>query len=430
MVRRGHFMAALPEERTLPDSDEQLAARIGRGDDAAFDELYRRYAKPLTGFAARILRDHAAGEDVAQTALMNAFRSIRGGTVPLAVRPWLYRIAQNTAITAHRSRRGEIVEPEFADIPARTADSGFDRDVWVAGVRALPARQRDVYLLRDVNGLPSDEVGARTGLTAVQVEQALFAARNRLAEHLSFGGRVDCDAVRVASAADGEHRALKAHLRACASCRKGLAKVKVGLVTSVSGWARQFAEWAVGGGAAAPIAAKVGAVVATAALGAATAPVAVHAVERAVAPKRAHATTVAATSTASPAAAMPGPFGAGVAALIPAARRTGPGRPAAAAAAPVPGQSAPTTAGAGDTSATGDTTADETVVVDETTDTSTDPGATEPDPAAVDPAPVDDTPPADAAPVDEAPVDQTPVDEAPVDEAPADTTPVDAPPLP
>jgi RNA polymerase sigma-70 factor (ECF subfamily) len=430
-------MAALPEERTLPDTDEQLAARIGRGDDGAFDELYRRYAKPLTGFAGRILRDPAAGEDVAQTALLNAFRSIRGGTVPLSVRPWLYRIAQNAALTAYRSRHGEIVEPEIEESPARAADTPFDREAWLSGLRSLPARQRLVYVLRDVNGVGTEEVGARVGLTAVQVEQALFAARNRLAEHLSFGGRVDCDTVRAVAAEEGDRRPLKAHLRACASCRDMLVKAKVGLVTSIGAWARQVAEWTLGGGVA-PITAKVGAIVATTALGAAATPAAVHALEHAVSPTK-PALQQAFGGLLVPPAAGPAPmdvFGASVAALAPgAATTTGWGHAAPAASPAAAGPSDPfadlSTAGA-DTS--GDTI-DQTGQ-DEGSHSSAeqDPAQAEPDPAAENPAPVDDTPPPDApapdgTPVDGAPVDATPADGVPVDAAPVDTVPVDTTPV-
>jgi RNA polymerase sigma-70 factor (ECF subfamily) len=435
MLTERALMAALPEERTLPDTDEQLAARIGRGDDVAFDELYRRYAKPLTGFAGRILRDPAAGEDVAQTALLNAFRSIRGGTVPLSVRPWLYRIAQNAAVTAYRSRHGEIAEPEIEELPARAGDTAFDREAWLSGLRSLPARQRLVYVLRDVNGVGTEEVGTRVGLTAVQVEQALFAARNRLAEHLSFGGRADCDTVRAVAAEDGDRRPLKAHLRACASCRDMLVKAKVGLVTSLGAWARQVAEWTVGGGVA-PLTAKVGMVVATTALGAAATPAAVHAIERAVSPKPAHQAQVF-QGLLVPPAAGPAPmdiFGASVAALAPGAEATGWGHAGAASDAAPAGPSDPFAdpSGGGDTS--GDTTAGDTGSQVDGGGNSygeQDQAPAQPDPAAEDPAPVDDTPPPDdTPPADATPVDTAPVDGAPVDAVPADTMPVDVPPTP
>ena len=123
-------MSALPESRAFFDSDEDLAGRIRRGDDAAFEEMYRRYAKPLAAVGSRILRDPVAGEDVAQTALLKAYRSMRGGTVPLHVKPWLYRIAENVAFSAHRARRDIVVE-EIEDTPAPTDESGFDREAWL-----------------------------------------------------------------------------------------------------------------------------------------------------------------------------------------------------------------------------------------------------------------------------------------------------------
>jgi RNA polymerase sigma-70 factor (ECF subfamily) len=431
-------MAALPEERTLPDTDEQLAARIGRGDDVAFDELYRRYTKPLTGFAGRILRDPAAGEDVAQTALLNAFRSLRGGTVPLSVRPWLYRIAQNAALTLYRSRHGEIVEPELEETPARIADTAFDREAWLAGLRSLPARQRLVYVLRDVNGVGTEEVSTRVGLTAVQVEQALFAARNRLAEHLSFGGRVDCDTVRSVASEEGDRRPLKAHLRACASCRDMLVKAKVGLVTSLGAWARQVAEWTVGGGGLAPLTAKVGAIVATTALGAAATPAAVHAVEHAVSPNKPALQQPAFDGALVPPATEPaamdvfgsgGVFGTSLAALIPGPDTTGQGHAATGSDFIAVGPSDPSGGSSGTGDGSGNTTDETGQDVTGQSSNEQNPTKTEADTGATDPVPVDENPPPDASASDGTPVDTTPVDTTPVDTTPVDTTPVDTTPV-
>jgi hypothetical protein len=114
-----------------------------------------------------------------------------------------------------------------------------------------------------------DETGAELGLTAAQVEQSLFAARNRLAEQLVFGDRLNC--VTVQRLAEGpldasERRALKTHLRSCHECRQtmGLRGRALSIFPSGAGleWLRGLGAGLIGGGA--PVAAKVGAVVATA----------------------------------------------------------------------------------------------------------------------------------------------------------------------
>jgi RNA polymerase sigma-70 factor (ECF subfamily) len=246
-------------------SDEALGGRLASGAAAAFDELYRRYAHRLAAYGAHLLGDAASGDDVAHSALLKAYAALRDGRIPERMRPWLFRIAHNAAIDLVARRR----ELPSAELPDRPAHEPQQRPgALVEALATLPERQRHVYVLREVHGLRIDETGAALGLTSVQVEQALFAARNRLAEHLTFGERLNCVAVqRLASGPlDGdERRALKTHLRSCSACRStlGLRGRALSLLPAAGlDWLRGLASTLVGGGA--PVAAKVGAVVATA----------------------------------------------------------------------------------------------------------------------------------------------------------------------
>jgi len=251
-------MSALPN--TGP-SDDELTRRIRAGDGSAFDELYRRYAAPLTAYAGRILRDRTAGEDVAQTALMNAYQALGRGSAPEHARAWLYRIARNAALES-QAKRGDVVQ--LADDRVSTEDQLGVRAELVAAVRTLPERQRAVFVLRELQGLRIGEIAAQLGLETEQVEQALFAARNKLAEHLAFGDRLDCATVRDLDAARlgrAEKRAVKSHLRTCSSCRSARGRSGLGLVTVPLEWLRQVLLGLLGGGAA-----KAAAVVATVAV--------------------------------------------------------------------------------------------------------------------------------------------------------------------
>jgi RNA polymerase sigma-70 factor (ECF subfamily) len=248
-------------------SDEQLGSRLASGEAAAFDELYRRYVHRLSAYGANLLGDSASGDDVAQSALLKAYGALREGRVPERVKPWLFRIAHNSAIDLVVRRR----ELPSAELPEGSTGSGepVERSgALVAALASLPERQRRVYVLRELHGLRIDETAAELGLSSSQVEQSLFVARNRLAEHLVFGDRLNCVAVQrlVAGPLDrDERRALKTHLRSCPSCRGavGLRGRALGLLPVASfDWLRGlFAGLATGG---APAAAKVGAVVATA----------------------------------------------------------------------------------------------------------------------------------------------------------------------
>jgi RNA polymerase sigma-70 factor (ECF subfamily) len=257
-------------------SDEQLTGAIATGDHYAFEELYRRYARPLAAYGARVLRDRSRGEDVAQTALARAYEALQRGTEPLRVKPWLYKIALNTALE-QRARDGEVLDGESDEHEDVTQEASAQRADILAAVQVLPERQRMVFFLREVQGLSVGDVAQRLGLDNQQVEQALFAARNRLAEELVFGGRVDCNLVRSLDAQSltrFERRALKGHMRGCPSCRHNAG---FGF-TSIGFWARDAWQWLVGsGGGVAVSAAKVGALAMTAtAIG--TAPVTVPAI--------------------------------------------------------------------------------------------------------------------------------------------------------
>jgi RNA polymerase sigma factor (sigma-70 family) len=246
-------------------SDELLGSRLASGEAAAFDELYRRYVHRLAAYGANLLGDAAAGDDVAQSALLKAYGALREGRVPERVKPWLYRIAHNTAIDLVVRRR----ELPTGDLPEQaSSDAEPAAGVLIAAFAALPDRQRRVYVLRELHGLRIDETAAELGLTAAQVEQSLFAARNRLAEQLVFGERLNCVAVQRLTAGPldaSERRALNTHLRSCADCRStlGARGRALGMVPGASlDWLRGLMAGLVGGGA--PVAAKVGVVVAAA----------------------------------------------------------------------------------------------------------------------------------------------------------------------
>jgi RNA polymerase sigma factor (sigma-70 family) len=433
-------------------SDEILAQRLAGGDETAFDELYRRYSAPLARHGARILRDVGAGEDVAQTALLRAYRSIRGGTTPENVRAWLYTIAQRTAFDSRG--RGELeYDPEQDGRPDRAFELGPSGADLVAAIQSLPERQRQAYLLRELRGLSMGEIGRELGLSSQQVEQALFAARNKLATRLSFGGELSCDTVRRIDKRDldlGGRRALKAHLRTCPDCREAVGGRLGGWISSLGllSGIRGLIANTVGGGGGGLVAAKVGTALVVGGLGVATPIAAYHAHLFHSSPSRAPRTTVTvAPESLGPTAGLANPAFAGLPSLkVPGtnaeATRGGTTPPASPALAPPSGTTPDPSAGpsgtltAGNPSTPADPTAapsgDEQPVDTQSADatptdeTSTD--ATPTDTTPTDTTPTDTTP-TDTTPTDSTPTDSTPTDTTPTDSTPTDTTPVDTTPL-
>src|SRR5436305_3689680 len=247
-----------------------LGSRLVAGEAAAFDELYRRYASRLAAFGAHLLGDAGLGVDVSQQTMLKAYGALREGRVPEKMKPWLFRIAHNVAIDLVVRRR-ELPSDDLPESPS--ADKEPFAGTLVEALATLPDRQRRVYVLREVHGLRIDETAAELGLTTTQVEQSLFAARNRLAEQLVFGDRLNCVTVQRLAAGPpdtAERRALKPRLRTCNSCRQTLGLRGRALSVFPAGlsldWLPRLGAGLLTGGA--PAAATVGAVVATATIAA------------------------------------------------------------------------------------------------------------------------------------------------------------------
>jgi RNA polymerase sigma-70 factor (ECF subfamily) len=431
-------------------SDEALTRKLARGNAAAFDELYRRYAARLALYGARLLGDRARGEDVAQIALMSAYQSIARGRTPERVRPWLYRIAQNAALEILSRPRERAATAELEQRADEPHDARVTGGELVAALRTLPDRQRRAYVLREVHGLRMTEIAEELGLTAPQVEQALFAARNKLAEVLAFGEALDCETVR---ALDGggldrtERRALRRHLRACEGCRGAVSAGGLSFGVFPFGFVTTLRQSAAGlfGGAAASVA-KVGAVVVGAAI-VGSVPVAAHALghghrKRATPPRIAALAAATVGANASPATLL-GAFGNGQLLVRPlkdlftapsvgsplslarSSARTAPLGQTVRLTEPAPSEfpaldsgdaatsdetSPPPPDESGDTSSTDDSAPGD----------SSEPDTTTTDETPADPATTD--PPPDTVPPDTAPSDTTPVDTTPPDTTPTDTT--------
>src|SRR6185436_5658581 len=88
--------------------DARLVALTGAGDERAFAAIVERYREPLARYCARIVA--AAADDAVQQTFINAHAALTTGSVPLALRPWLYRIARNAALNMAR-------EPQLGPVP-------------------------------------------------------------------------------------------------------------------------------------------------------------------------------------------------------------------------------------------------------------------------------------------------------------------------
>ena len=164
-------------------SDERLVDLVRADNDAAFEAIVARYRRALLRYCSGFLSE-ARAEDVVQTAFVNALSSLRSSHGEMELRPWLYRIAHNTALNALRDRAlaHEELSEEVHGIepPDQTFEKGERfRDV-VAALGALPERQRDAMVLREIEGRSYDEIASELGVSNGSVRQLLNRARNTL----------------------------------------------------------------------------------------------------------------------------------------------------------------------------------------------------------------------------------------------------------
>src|SRR3954470_18623137 len=127
-------------------SDDRLVALARAGHERAFEAIVERYRKPLLRACRRILPE-ARAEDALQHALMAAWRGLERGDEVRELRPWLHRIAHNTALHLLRQSGYDYDELQESLRMADAAEDELERRAIVRqtlqGLAALPRRQRD-----------------------------------------------------------------------------------------------------------------------------------------------------------------------------------------------------------------------------------------------------------------------------------------------
>lgn len=183
-------------DRLAELADRELLLELADGNERALDELIERKSRPLLQLAWRVVGDREDARDIVQLTFVRAWEH-RGRYNPrYSPNTWLYRIATNLGIdvvrartTRHRQR--EPVRSHFvrlADLRRSSMADLEDRDVTrilqeLAG--DLSERQRAVFVLREIEGLPSAEVAEILGCKASTVRNHLFAARKVLRRELA-----------------------------------------------------------------------------------------------------------------------------------------------------------------------------------------------------------------------------------------------------
>jgi RNA polymerase sigma-70 factor (ECF subfamily) len=179
-----HAVSSVRPMSTLAD---QPAAKPGR--DAAIaarvEQLYESHAALVRSVCRSLLRDRVEAEDAVQQTFLSAQRALLNGSSPRDPGAWLATIARHESLARVRGRMREPlpmeVEEHRAAPDAHAAavgrhEAGLLRDA----LAELPVQQREAILLREVRGFSYQEVAASLSVTTSAVESLLFRARRRL----------------------------------------------------------------------------------------------------------------------------------------------------------------------------------------------------------------------------------------------------------
>ena len=191
---------------TPVDDEATLIAQLRAGDDAAFEQVVRTYGGRLLAVARRIVNSEEDARDAVQDAFLNAFRSLDRFEGNAKLSTWLHRIVVNAALMKLRTRKRkpeqsiEGLLPSFLDDghheehfqswdePVdKLMERAENRELVRKQIDLLPAGYRTVLVLRDIEGLDTEETAKVLGLsvnaTKIRLHRARQALRTMLAPH-------------------------------------------------------------------------------------------------------------------------------------------------------------------------------------------------------------------------------------------------------
>lgn len=196
-------MGTIQSNVTDAASQELALVQAARsGDISAFDELVRRYERNVFRIAQHITQNREDAEDVVQDAFLKAYQNLNQFQGNSKFYTWLVRIAVNEALMKLRRRKSsktvsmdQDVETEEGTMPREVADWSPNpeqlynqselKDILGRTIQGLPASFRTVFVLRDVEGLSTEETAEMLDLSVPAVKSRLLRARLQLRERLN-----------------------------------------------------------------------------------------------------------------------------------------------------------------------------------------------------------------------------------------------------
>jgi RNA polymerase sigma-70 factor, ECF subfamily len=192
--------------RVQPESEAYLLELVRSGDHGAFYELVRPHERGIYLAALSIVNNDADAEEVVQEAILKAFKAIARFRAEAKFSTWIIQITINEArMRLRKDRRhlydsldqprkgedeGDYIPRDFADwreIPSEALENARLREAIKKGLASLPAKYRQVLVLRDIEHLNIAETAKLVGISEAAVKTRLLRARLMMRDALAPG---------------------------------------------------------------------------------------------------------------------------------------------------------------------------------------------------------------------------------------------------
>jgi RNA polymerase sigma-70 factor, ECF subfamily len=179
-------------------ADGELVQSALAGRETSFEELVRRYQRPIAAYVYRMVGDYDAALDLTQEVFIKVYNSLTRYRSEFKFSTWIYKIAHNAAIDHLRrhavrdqaltsgidGERREVLIESRRLTPEQESERKERRTEIESVVQLLPAAYRELIVLRHSQDLSYDEIAEVTGLPLGTVKNRLFRAREAMRDHL------------------------------------------------------------------------------------------------------------------------------------------------------------------------------------------------------------------------------------------------------
>jgi RNA polymerase sigma-70 factor (ECF subfamily) len=183
---------------SVPGQDRQLLERARAGDKLAFGELIRPHVPSVRRFAYAFARRWSDADDLAQEALIKAFRAISGFEGRASLATWLYGVTRSVCIDHYRGKlaharaaeetleeQGELAQVSPLDGPDRLLEAKHETQRLWRALKLLPAEFRVPLVLFEIEGLAYEEIAKIEGVPIGTIRSRLSRAREQLKTELA-----------------------------------------------------------------------------------------------------------------------------------------------------------------------------------------------------------------------------------------------------